>query len=148
MQSMDVSVNAEDRLRIRNLCLRWFQAHINMLNILQEWVRKLSNSALSVGSNSARCVRSIVCAFLVGDGVLYRNACVLYETNYICTLWSPTVIQDSYTRFNRWGCVVHMSILSVQSFLRKTATFISTGQIGLYAQFHHTRAWFQTMGLA
>lgn len=52
------------------------------------------NSALSVGSNSARCMRSIVCV-LVGDGVLYRNACVLYETNYICTLWSPTVIQDS-----------------------------------------------------
>lgn len=52
------------------------------------------NSALSVGSNSARCMRSIVCVS-VGDGVLYRNACVLYETNYICTLWSPTVIQDS-----------------------------------------------------
>lgn len=51
------------------------------------------NSALSVGSNSARCMRSIVCVS-VGDGVLYRNACVLYETNYICTLWSPTVIQD------------------------------------------------------
>lgn len=71
-----------------------------------------------------RCMRSIVCV-LVGDGVPYRNACVLYETNYICTLCSPTVIQD-FSRFSRWGfcwlCRPHVSILSEQSSLRKAAT--------------------------
>lgn len=87
--------SAEDRLRISNLCLRWFQAHINMLNILYK--NESENSATLpcpwAAIQLAAC--DPLCAFLVGDGVLYRNACVLYETNYICTLWSPTVIQDS-----------------------------------------------------
>lgn len=119
--------------RISNLRLRWFQAHINMLNILDEWVRKLGNSALIVGSNSASVLRLAACNLLCPCAfywviVFCTGMLVFFARPITFVLYDPLKLYETSSRFNRWISADLCFMLCFYS-LERTANSIAIGQL-------------------